>query len=125
MNEPTSHSLNEHPVSSVDREDDAVIVRLVGELDLYNAPALRTSLLELMADQPRRLVLDLTEVDFVDSTALGVLVEARSKLADRQAFLLAAPGADTHRALKVSGLDRHLSVHPSVEAALAAPLVQP
>jgi anti-anti-sigma regulatory factor len=45
MNEPTSHSLNEHPVSSVDREDDAVIVRLVGELDLYNAPALRTSLL--------------------------------------------------------------------------------
>ena len=32
------------------------------------------------------------EVDFVDSTALGVLIEARARLANRQSFLLAAPG---------------------------------
>ncbi len=125
MNEPTSHSLSEHPVSSVDREDDAVIVRLVGELDLYNAPELRAALLEVLAEEPQRLVLDLGEVDFVDSTALGVLIETRTKLDDPQSFLLAAPGVETHRALQVSGLDRHLSVHPSVEAALAAPLARP
>jgi hypothetical protein len=36
--------------------------------------------------------------------------------------LLAAPGLETHRALSISGLDQHLAVHESVEAALAAQL---
>jgi anti-sigma B factor antagonist len=114
--------LNEHPVAGVDRPDGAVVVRLVGELDLYNAADVRESLLPLCAEQPGRLVVDLAQVDFVDSTALGVLIEARSKLENRQSFLLAAPGRETHRALTISGLDRHLAVHESVEAALAAQL---
>jgi anti-sigma B factor antagonist len=69
-------SLNGHPVGGIERRNGAAIIHLVGELDLYNAPDLRTSLLELCAEQPERLVVDLGEVDFVDSTALGVLVEA-------------------------------------------------
>lgn len=111
--------LNEHPVGGIDRRDGAVIVRLVGELDLYNAPDVRSALLELTAEQPERLVIDLGDVDFVDSTALGVLIEARTKLENRRAFLLAAPGRETHRALQISGLDQHLSVHDTVESALA------
>jgi anti-sigma B factor antagonist len=113
--------LNEHPVGGIDRRAGGVVVQLVGELDLYNAPDVREALLRICAEQPERLVVDLGGVDFVDSTALGVLIEARSRLRDRARFLLAAPGRETHRALTVSGLDRHLSVHPSVEAALAAP----
>jgi len=114
--------LNEHPVAGVDRRNGAVVVHLVGELDLYNAPEMRTALLELAAEQPERLVVDLAEVDFVDSTALGVLIEARTKLENRQSFLLAAPGLETHRALTISGLDQHLGVHESVDSALAAPI---
>ena len=114
--------LNEHPVGSVDRRNGAVVVHLVGELDLYNAPQIRTALLELCSEQPERIVVDLGEVDFVDSTALGVLVEARTTLAHRQSFLLASPRRETHRALTISGLDQHLAVHDTVEAALAAPL---
>ena len=112
--------LNEHPVVGVERGATGVVVRLVGELDLYNAAEVREALLEICAEQPDRLVIDLAEVEFVDSTALGVLIEARSKLENRQSFLLAAPGRETHRALTISGLDRHLTVHDSVEAALAA-----
>ena len=119
MNEST---LNEHPVAGVERRNGAVVIRLVGELDLYNAPEVRTALLELCSEQPERLVVDLSEVNFVDSTALGVLIEARMKLENRQAFLLAAPGLETHRALAISGLDQHLAVHDSVDAALAATL---
>jgi anti-sigma B factor antagonist len=116
-------NLNAPPVKGVERHDGgAVVVHLVGELDLYNAPEVRITLLELASEQPERLVVDLGEVAFVDSTALGVLIEARSTLANRQAFLLASPGPETHRALKISGLDQHLSVHDSVEAALAATL---
>lgn len=114
--------LNEHPVGGIDRRNGAVVIHLVGELDLYNAPEVRTALLELCSEQPERLVVDLEQVDFVDSTALGVLIEARTKLDNRGSFLLAAPGLETHRALTISGLDRHLSVHESVDAALSAPL---
>jgi anti-sigma B factor antagonist len=113
--------LNEHPVREIERREGAVIVHLVGELDLYNAPAVRLALLELASEQPDRLVIDLGGVDFIDSTALGVLIEARTKFTDRGAFLLASPGHETHRALQISGLDQHLSVHDTVAAALAAP----
>jgi anti-sigma B factor antagonist len=99
-----------------------VVIHLVGELDLYNAPEVRSNLLALCAEQPERLVVDLAEVDFVDSTALGVLIEARTKLQNRRSFLLAAPGLEAHRALAISGLDQHLSVHETVDEALAASL---
>jgi anti-sigma B factor antagonist len=116
-------NLNEPPVKGVDRRNGgAVVVHLVGELDLYNAPEVRTALLELAAEQPERLVINLADVAFVDSTALGVLIEARTKLENRQSFLLASPGLETHRALTISGLDQHLAVHDTVEAALAASL---
>ncbi len=115
-------NLNEHPVKDVERRDGAVIVHLTGELDLYNAPAVRTALLELCSEQPSRLVVHLGDVDFVDSTALGVLIEARTKLENRQSFFLASPGLETHRALTISGLDQHLAVHDTVESALSAPI---
>lgn len=108
------------PVAGVDRLGGGVVVRLAGELDLYNAHQVREALLACSAENPVRLVVDLGEVQFVDSTALGVLVEARSRMEDKQAFLLAAPGAETRRALEVSGLDRHFNVHRSVDDALAS-----
>jgi len=113
-------SLHQHPVLSIEREDGACVVRLAGELDLYNANDVRQALFDACADRPERLVVDLGEVDFVDSTALGVLIEARTKLPNRKAFMLAAPGLETKRALQISGLDRHFSVHDSVEDALEA-----
>jgi anti-sigma B factor antagonist len=112
--------LNAHPVAGIDRRNGAIVIHLVGELDLYNAPDVREALLELCEERPERLVVDLAEVDFVDSTALGVMIEARARLADRRAFLLAAPGRETHRALTISGLDQHLAVHETVEEALEA-----
>lgn len=110
------------PVTGVERRGDAVILHLAGELDLYNADAVRAALLSSTAEQPDRVVVDLSAVEFVDSTVLGVLVEARSRLDDGRSLLLAAPGLETRRALEVSGLDRHFSLHESVEQALAAPL---
>jgi anti-sigma B factor antagonist len=110
------------PVAGVDRRNGAVVVRLVGELDLYNSHQVREALVACAAEQPARLVIDLGEVEFIDSTALGVLVEARSRMNEKQTFLLAAPGLETRRALEISGLDRHFAVHPTVDEALAAEL---
>jgi anti-sigma B factor antagonist len=110
----------ESAVTGVDRRDGAVVVALAGELDLYNAEEVRSALLEACAGEPDVLVIDLEEVRFIDSTALGVLIEARSKLDERSGFRLAAPGLETRRALEVSGLDRHFLVHGTVAEALEA-----
>ena len=115
-----SSRLSEHPVADVERRQGPVLVHLAGEFDLYNAPALKASLLEIATEQPERLVIDLQDVDLVDSTALGVLIETRSRLENKKAFLLAAPGHDTRRAFTISGLGRHLSLHETVEFALTA-----
>jgi anti-sigma B factor antagonist len=114
--------LRDEPVRGTDERDGAVVVRLAGELDLYNSAAVRAALDAAAQRTSERLVVDLAEVTFMDSTALGVLIEARTKLRNRRAFLLAAPTVETRRTLQVSGLDRHLAVHDSVEAALAATL---
>ena len=110
----------ESTVKNVDRRDGAVVISLAGELDLYNAEEVRTVLLEACNDEPGVLVVDLEEVRFIDSTALGVLIEARSRMADRGGFRLAAPGLETRRALEVSGLDRHFVVRDTVAEALEA-----
>jgi anti-sigma B factor antagonist len=114
--------IREAPVSGIERNDAHVVVSLAGELDLYNAHEVREALLECCAEAPERLVVDLSGVKFIDSTALGVLIEARTRLANRRGFLLAAPGLETRRALEISGLDRHFSVHDSLDSALGAAL---
>ena len=115
-------SLREDPIAGIVRNDGSIVVSLAGELDLYNAHEVRDALLQCCAESPERLVVDLSGVTFIDSTALGVLIEARARLANRRGFLLAAPGIETRRALEVSGLDRHFVVHESLDDALAATL---
>ena len=112
--------IREDPIAGIDRSDGSTVVSLAGELDLYNAAAVREALLECCAEGPERLIVDLTNVNFIDSTALGVLIEARTRMSNRRGFLLAAPGLETRRALEISGLDRHFAVHDSLDAALAA-----
>jgi anti-sigma B factor antagonist len=98
----------------------ARVISLAGELDLYNAGKVREALVEACGGSPERVVVDLGEVEFMDSTALGVLIEARTRLTNRRAFLLAGPGVETRRALQISGLDRHFTVHDTVSEALVA-----
>jgi anti-sigma B factor antagonist len=112
--------LRKEPVLGVERQGDACVVRLGGELDLYNAGQVREALRDACADSSQRVVVDLSEVEFIDSTALGALIEARTQLDNRRAFLLAAPGLETRRALEISGLDRHFAVHTTVSEALLA-----
>jgi anti-sigma B factor antagonist len=109
-------------VREVEESNGRVIVRLAGEIDLYNADVVRKTLVESAERRPERLVIDLAEVSFIDSTALGVLIEARTRLPNQRAFLLAAPALETKRALEISGLDRHFEIHETVDAALGAKL---
>ena len=117
-----TEGIREDPVAGIDRSNGATVVRLAGELDLYNAHAVREALIACTEESPDRLVVDLSGVNFIDSTALGVLIEARTRMANRKGFLLAAPGLETRRALEISGLDKHFAVHESLDDALSASL---
>lgn len=117
MADDTAAGLREPPVRGLEHRGDALVVLLGGELDLYNAAEVRNVLAEAIDDGTRLIVVDLTEVEFVDSTALGVLLEARSRLG-AEGLALANPRLEIRRALEVSGIDRHLTVHDSVDRAL-------
>ena len=114
--------LREQPVTAIEPHGEARVVRIGGELDLYNAPVLRETLLTVCRSGAERVVLDFADVEFIDSTALGALLEARATLPNKRALMIASPRIETRRALQVSGLDRHLPVHDSVDEALAAEL---
>jgi anti-sigma B factor antagonist len=116
----SGHGLRKHPVLGVEAVGAAYVIRLGGELDLYNAAQVRTALADACAEAPERIVIDLGEVEFIDSTALGILIEARTKLVNRGGLLLAAPGLETRRALQISGLDKLFTVHDTVPEALVA-----
>jgi anti-sigma B factor antagonist len=110
--------LRRPPVEAVELRNGGLVVRLAGELDLYNVGEVSVALAQAAEQAPERLVVDLGEVDFLDSTALAALVEARRGLATQ--LLLAAPRPDVRRALEVSGLAGHFDVRDSVDAAFGA-----
>lgn len=110
--------LHKHPVLGVEEVGTAYVVRLGGELDLYNAAQVRAALVDACAQAPERIVVDLGEVEFLDSTALSVLIETRARMNNRGGLMLAAPGLETRRALQISGLDKLFAVHDTVAEAL-------
>src|SRR6185503_8511069 len=63
------------------QEGDAVIVAVQGEIDLHNSPELRTQLLGLLAKHsPKKLIINLSQVPYMDSSAVAVLIESLQKL---------------------------------------------
>lgn len=98
------------------------VVRAAGELDMLTAPTLRDALLAELADRPARLVIDLTEVSFLGSNGLAVLVETR-KAADGAGVGLHLTGVShppVARPLELTGLVDLFDVAPLVADVLAA-----
>ncbi|MGA2497302.1 MAG: STAS domain-containing protein [Tepidisphaeraceae bacterium] len=68
-------------VGSSRKEGDAVVAAVAGEVDLHNSPQLRKELMELIArHKPKRMVLNLAQVPYMDSSAIAVLVEVLRKV---------------------------------------------
>lgn len=68
-------SADEVPVE-FEQQGDAVVLRPSGEIDLARSPSLRTTISRAQTDKPRRLIFDLTEVPYMDSSGVATLVEA-------------------------------------------------
>jgi anti-sigma B factor antagonist len=99
----------------VSRVGDAHVARLQGEVDLANAAAVEAELSGTAAASTL-LVVDLSGVDYVDSTGFGVL----ERLAPRTALRVVLPSTATiHRAFRVTGLSQLVPVFESLDDALA------
>jgi len=59
---------------AVEEKDDAMVLRLDGEVDVYTAPKLKSRLIDLVDQGKFKIVVDLEKVAFMDSSGLGVLV---------------------------------------------------
>lgn len=89
-----------------------------GEVDLYTAPTLRERLIATIDDGAQKILVDLTDVAFMDSSGLGVLVGALKRARERGGELaLVCREGPTFKVLSVTGLDRVFTLFDSVEAA--------
>jgi anti-anti-sigma factor len=76
------------------RRDDTCIFRLTGEFDLSNAWKIRDALLIALRDEERDIVVDLTDVRFMDAQLVRVLVKARAAAVSRDVAFVVIPPAD-------------------------------
>lgn len=100
---------------------DWLVIRPDGDIDLYSAPGLRGSLLKGLAAGQHRILLDLADVTFMDSSGFAVLVSAykRTKVLGGE-LRIAGANAAVRSSLRISGLDRVLELYPDAAAALAS-----
>lgn len=108
-------------VESQSRDDGVGVVRLTGEVDMYTAPQLKESMLGLIDGGAAKVVIDLSGVTFIDSTALGVLIGGVRRLhAAGGAMALVVATRPVGRVLSITGLDRVFAIHDTLEDAVAA-----
>jgi anti-sigma B factor antagonist len=102
------------------RPDGVTVVQPAGRLDLLSAAGLRQRLAQEIAAGRRRLVVDLAQVTFVDSSGLGALIGGlkAARLAGGD-LRIARPGEQARIVLELTTLDRVLRPYPTVEEALA------
>lgn len=99
-------------------EGETTIVSVSGEVDLHSSPDLRTAIIDVLGRKPRRLIIDLSNVRYMDSSGVGTMVEAKRR-ADRGGGQLVLAGLQprVQSLLEIAQLDRFFDIAPTVEDA--------
>jgi anti-sigma B factor antagonist len=102
-------------------KDRSNVLPLDGEIDLHVSPNVAESLHAIIQKKPRRLVVDLAHVSYIDSSGLAVLIEGMQNVeAYGGRFALAGLGQDVRIIFEIAKLDQVFQIFPDVDAALAA-----
>ncbi|MBY6682993.1 MULTISPECIES: STAS domain-containing protein [unclassified Rhodococcus (in: high G+C Gram-positive bacteria)] len=103
------------------RNGSVLIVSVRGDLDLESTPMLTAGLDRALSDNvPSAVIVDLTDVDFLSSTGMTALIDTHRRLGALVALAVVSNGPATTRPLTLVGMDEMLSLHPDLDAALAA-----
>jgi anti-sigma B factor antagonist len=97
------------------------VVTVHGEIDVATSPTLRERLIDLVNGGATQLVLDLEAVDFLDSTGLGTIVSLLKRVRTHGGDLrLVCTEARIRRLFQITGLDKAVPLHASVDDAISA-----
>ncbi|MGH9041821.1 MAG: STAS domain-containing protein [Acidimicrobiia bacterium] len=97
--------------------DGEVVVSVHGEIDMATAPHLWEHLAGAIPGATHRLVVDLRDTPFIDSTGLAVFVRALKRVRHQGSeFVLRSPQANARKILRVTGLDRVMTITDSSDA---------
>jgi len=107
-------------ITDHDLGHDAWLLELEGQIDLYSAPAFKERILGAIDTGKRRLVVDLSKVDFMDSTGLSVLVGAWKRVRPVEGSVTIVSQRDEVRRLfELVGLERAFAIFARREDAVA------
>jgi len=111
-------------VASLTRE--LAVVSVSGELDLYTAPRVRTGIEEAGAVGADTVIVDLSETSFIDSAALGVLVQETKRLEGRgHSLVIVTSDPRTLRVVELSGLTGVLRTYATLQDAISGLVSEP
>jgi anti-sigma B factor antagonist len=106
--------VEDHLRIAVTRWDDRVVVSLDGELDMASAPLLERAVENVELAGATMVVLDLHQLEFIDSTGLRIILAARKRCQERdQEFAVTRGSAQVERLLSVTGMAEHLRTVPA------------
>jgi anti-sigma B factor antagonist len=101
--------------------DDACVIALSGEVDLYTAPEFKQQLLDLIGQGVKEVVVDFTETTFIDSTTLGVLVGGVKRLRPNGGRLsLVCSDRNIAKIFEITGLNKVFDIYESRDKAVAS-----
>jgi len=113
---PPEFSLTE---DALDADRHVVAVR--GEIDLFTAPELKQKLTDAIEGGKSRIVVDLSDTSFLDSTALGVLIGAVKRLRSREgALVIVNTDQNIAKTFEITGLDQIFTILSTRDDAIAA-----
>src|SRR5881397_1105275 len=101
--------------------DRSNVLPLKGEIDLHVSPSVTASLNEMINKKPERMVVDLSDVSYIDSAGLAALIEAMQKVEGYGGKFMLAGLQETVRSIfEISRLDQVFQIFPDPNTALAA-----
>lgn len=108
-------------VSYETHSDEVGVVTLAGEIDIYAAPDFKEALVNGIDAGVRHMIVDLTDVTFIDSTALGVLISGAKRVRPRGGRLdIVCTDENIIRIFEITGLNRIFGIHLSRTEAIEA-----
>lgn len=100
---------------------DRTVIAVAGEVDIATAETLDAEITQVLAGGATHLVLDLSEVAFLDSTGLGVLVKGLKRAREAGGSLAVVVTAERiAKVFRITGLDAVMPLHADLDAAVAA-----
>ncbi|HEY9860860.1 MAG TPA: STAS domain-containing protein [Candidatus Obscuribacterales bacterium] len=98
--------------------DNCQLFRLTGLLDAFSEPTFRKVLTKCVEEGPKHIILDLSQIDFVDSSGLGALVQLAKKAQATEGTLQIVTNPRVTQTVKLVRLEQFLALQPSVDVAL-------